>query len=328
MMPGQAGRRQGEDAQRAVWQGQQQAQQQQLLQQQRLRRQRKRERQAREAAAFVADGNDGTPAELQYLPASPPIRRGRVARWSSAIALLAWAVAIATHVEWVRLHDGPVTPVSYAIPVVITVLVAALLLSRYALSARQQSRSAAEVERASVRPAKERPVPAAPLIAQPRPQASGGDMTAQYPVHMARAAPVLLVISDPGQHRQIPIPPGGIVLGRREHLGPPFSTDELLSREHASIRPHHDGSVEVTDLGSTNGTFVNAVKVAGPTRMGAGDVLRVGSIDLRLSAATVPGRQTAGTAAAEAAAAGDPSDQSIPFYVPEPTDDDSASGPV
>ena len=95
MMPGQAGRRQGEDAQRAAWQGQQQVQQQQLLQQHRLRRQRQQRRQDREAAAFVADGNDGPPAQLQYLQASPPIRKGRIARWSIAIAILAWAFAIA-----------------------------------------------------------------------------------------------------------------------------------------------------------------------------------------------------------------------------------------
>ena len=234
---------------------------------------------------------------------------------------------------------------SYAIPVVVSVLVVALLVSRYALSARQQSRSAADVDRASVQPTQDvssagfagsagpvtaRPaVTAAPPVAQPRPHGSESDATAQYPVHMVDdAIPVLLVISGPAQHRQIPISPGGMVLGRHDQLGPPFSTDELLSREHASIRQHHDGSVEVTDLGSTNGTFVNAVRVAGPTRMSAGDVLRVGSIDLRLRRGTAAGRQTAGTAVAEVAAASDPSDQSIPFYLPEPATDDSANGPV
>ena len=105
----------------------------------------------------------------------------------------------------------------------------------------------------------------------------------------------LLVMSGPGRQRRIPIPPGGLVLGRDHRLGPPLSTDTLVSREHASVRLCDDGSVEVTDLSSTNGTFVNAAKITAPTRMEAGDALRVGGVELRLALARsgAPGRQDA-----------------------------------
>ena len=46
------------------------------------------------------------------------------------------------------------------------------------------------------------------------------------------SAPRLVVISDSGHARQIPIPFNGIVLGRDAQLGPPFSTDEYLSLIH------------------------------------------------------------------------------------------------
>jgi pSer/pThr/pTyr-binding forkhead associated (FHA) protein len=42
--------------------------------------------------------------------------------------------------------------------------------------------------------------------------------------------------------------------------------------------------VWVEDVGSTNGTFVNGVKLDGPRRLTNGDVIRVGETDLRFDA--------------------------------------------
>jgi len=98
------------------------------------------------------------------------------------------------------------------------------------------------------------------------------------------SAPRLVVISDSGHARQIPIPFNGIVLGRDAQLGPPFSTDEYVSRNHVSVQPRGDGSVEVADLGSANGTYVNGARVQAQARMQDSDVLRIGQIELRLAA--------------------------------------------
>ncbi|HVS84777.1 MAG TPA: FHA domain-containing protein [Gaiellaceae bacterium] len=60
--------------------------------------------------------------------------------------------------------------------------------------------------------------------------------------------------------------------------------DEFASARHARVEARRDG-VWVSDLGSTNGTFVNGSKVQGAVRLGNGDVLRVGETDLRLDVA-------------------------------------------
>jgi pSer/pThr/pTyr-binding forkhead associated (FHA) protein len=57
-------------------------------------------------------------------------------------------------------------------------------------------------------------------------------------------------------------------------------TDDFASARHARIEPRRDG-VWVSDAGSTNGTYVNGAKLAKPHRLKPGDVIRVGSTDLR-----------------------------------------------
>lgn len=95
--------------------------------------------------------------------------------------------------------------------------------------------------------------------------------------------PNLVVISAVGQTRQVPIPVNGIVLGRDAELGPPFSTDGFVSRNHVSVQ-RRDGGVEIADLGSANGTYVNGARVHGRAAMRDGDVLRIGQIELMLDA--------------------------------------------
>jgi hypothetical protein len=99
--------------------------------------------------------------------------------------------------------------------------------------------------------------------------------------------PKLVVVSAAGRTRQIPVPVNGIVLGRDARLGPPFSTDEFVSRNHASVQRHGDG-VEIADLGSANGTYVNGARVHAAASMRDGDLLRIGQIELKLTAPTGP----------------------------------------
>jgi pSer/pThr/pTyr-binding forkhead associated (FHA) protein len=84
----------------------------------------------------------------------------------------------------------------------------------------------------------------------------------------------------------------GPLAGRRLALSGPvtvgrFDTDlELndaeVSREHAVLRPQSDGSLEVEDLGSTNGTWVNEHRTTRSAVLQPGEQLRVGSTVFRL----------------------------------------------
>ena len=60
----------------------------------------------------------------------------------------------------------------------------------------------------------------------------------------------------------------------------PLADDDFASARHARIEPRRDG-VWVSDAGSTNGTYVNGARLSKPRRLAPGDVIRVGSTDLR-----------------------------------------------
>jgi class 3 adenylate cyclase len=57
--------------------------------------------------------------------------------------------------------------------------------------------------------------------------------------------------------------------------------DPLISRRHALIRPV-DGTIEIEDLGSLNGTWVNGERISGSRRLGPGDVVMVGSTSMEI----------------------------------------------
>ena len=52
--------------------------------------------------------------------------------------------------------------------------------------------------------------------------------------------------------------------------------DTEVSRSHAKLDPREDGTVLVTDLGSTNGTFVNGQRISGSVVLRDGDNVRFG----------------------------------------------------
>lgn len=57
--------------------------------------------------------------------------------------------------------------------------------------------------------------------------------------------------------------------------------DPHLSRRHATIQATPEG-VLLTDLGSTNGTWLNDTRITGSVPISDGDVVRLGRTDLRL----------------------------------------------
>jgi len=60
----------------------------------------------------------------------------------------------------------------------------------------------------------------------------------------------------------------------------PLSADEYASTRHARFEPRRDG-VYIEDIGSTNGTFVNGIRLTRDRKLTPGDVVRIGETDLR-----------------------------------------------
>ncbi len=80
--------------------------------------------------------------------------------------------------------------------------------------------------------------------------------------------------------------------------------DPEVAEEHASLRVH-DGALEIRDLGSESGTFVNARRISAPTRLGSGDEVRVGSTVLVPAQVAAPqGSPASAVVVAGAGAAG------------------------
>jgi S-DNA-T family DNA segregation ATPase FtsK/SpoIIIE len=98
---------------------------------------------------------------------------------------------------------------------------------------------------------------------------------------------VLVVTEGPLAGRRIDVD-GELVIGR-EDAGLTIE-DEELSRRHAILRTVAEG-VEIEDLGSRNGTFVNGQRIHGATRLAGSDSLKLGrsvfAIELSRSAETV-----------------------------------------
>jgi hypothetical protein len=92
----------------------------------------------------------------------------------------------------------------------------------------------------------------------------------------------LVVLGSPALETgdEIPLDSSPITLGRGLTNDVPLQGDEYASTRHVRIEPRRDG-IWVEDIGSTNGTFVNGIRLTRERRLAPGDVLRVGETDLR-----------------------------------------------
>jgi pSer/pThr/pTyr-binding forkhead associated (FHA) protein len=90
---------------------------------------------------------------------------------------------------------------------------------------------------------------------------------------------ILRTITDAESEKTFRILPGGVrTLGRA--AGADFIVDAaLVSRVHCRLTALPDGQLEVRDLESTNGTFVNGQRV-GVAHLAPGDRLQVGRVEL------------------------------------------------
>jgi serine protease Do len=139
--------------------------------------------------------------------------------------------------------------------IAISVAVAAALAGLAALPRRRRRGPAASS--AAAGPRADTP-PVAPVVAV----TGNGDGGAP------REAAGLVVLAGPLAGRRILLD-SEMVLGR-------FTiNDDEVSGQHAALRPR-DGGVELTDLGSENGTMVNGARIAGSTQLASGDVITLG----------------------------------------------------
>jgi hypothetical protein len=120
--------------------------------------------------------------------------------------------------------------------------------------------------------------------------------------------PALVARQGPLVGRRIEVA-GEIVVGRE-------GVDVLLedpevSRRHARLRPVEEG-IEVEDLGSTNGTWVNDERLAASRRVAPGDRIRIGGTVLEVE----PEFATEGPAPGTAPPAGAPAPPASTFQPP------------
>lgn len=101
------------------------------------------------------------------------------------------------------------------------------------------------------------------------------------PAAPARSGPSrLAVTSGPLRGTTLPLSTSGILVGRA-----PACTlvldDEYTSSRHARVYPQY-GEWWVEDLGSTNGTFVDEMRIVEPTAVEPGTPIRVGQSTLEI----------------------------------------------
>jgi RND superfamily putative drug exporter len=103
----------------------------------------------------------------------------------------------------------------------------------------------------------------------------------------ALPVPVLVAVAGPLEGERLDVA-ADVVLGRGEV--DVVIDDSELSRRHAVLR-RVDGRLEVEDLGSLNGTWVNGARIAEPTRLEPGDSVRLGktNLEVALEPAGLPG---------------------------------------
>ena len=71
-----------------------------------------------------------------------------------------------------------------------------------------------------------------------------------------------------------------LTFGRGGQNDVQLQRDEYASSKHARIEPRRDG-VWLEDIGSTNGTYLNGIRLTRSKRLSPGDVVRVGETELR-----------------------------------------------
>src|SRR5690348_8093322 len=92
----------------------------------------------------------------------------------------------------------------------------------------------------------------------------------------------LLVTSGPLSGTTVEVAAQRFTIGRDQECDLTL-LDETASREHAVLSALADGGALLTDQGSTNGTYVNGVRVEAPVILQGGERLQIGDTLLTTS---------------------------------------------
>lgn len=98
----------------------------------------------------------------------------------------------------------------------------------------------------------------------------------------AASGPRLIAIQGPRMGEVYDLQSGALTIGREESNTIVFSDDSAVSRRHARIASEK-GEFTIYDEGSSNGTFVNGVKVT-EQALRSGDEIQIGTTRLRFEA--------------------------------------------
>lgn len=120
-------------------------------------------------------------------------------------------------------------------------------------------------------------LPQESFILSPEQAGAAGLRREQAPVR-GRLVVVKSAALEEGEELELESAP--LTVGRGSENDVPLDGDEFASAQHARFEPRRDG-VWLEDVGSTNGTFVNGIRLERPRKLAPGDVVRVGETDLR-----------------------------------------------
>jgi pSer/pThr/pTyr-binding forkhead associated (FHA) protein len=79
-----------------------------------------------------------------------------------------------------------------------------------------------------------------------------------------------------------------LLIGRHAEGAGRLADDDEISRSHARISLDRSGFCAIEDLGSTNGTFVNGLRISGPQTLSVGDTIEVGGTTLVVRELPIP----------------------------------------
>ena len=105
-----------------------------------------------------------------------------------------------------------------------------------------------------------------------------GGARAEAPLRAGRLVVVHSGVLKEGEGYELEAAP--LTIGRGGQNDVSIEGDEFASARHVRIEARRDG-VWVHDLGSTNGTHVNGVRIDRPRKLVEGDIVRVGETELR-----------------------------------------------
>ena len=120
-------------------------------------------------------------------------------------------------------------------------------------------------------------LPQESFVLGPREAAAAG-LRPEPELNMGRL--VVLKSTAIDENTEFVLDSAGISIGRGGPNEVRLDGDDFASAQHARVEPRRDG-VWIEDVGSTNGTFVNGIRLSKARKLAIGDLVRVGETDLR-----------------------------------------------